>query len=101
MEVEMVLSEVREYAAGEVDARCPSKLERVRGDLHDTGRVTGVGHPPQRRLQVDRLRRRVLGRLLDATDDLPHGAEQPRLDARRREQVADEEGRRRLAVGPG
>ena len=75
--------------------------ERVRGDLHRAGAVAGVGHPAEGRLQVDRLRRRALDRLLDPADDPLHGSQQARLHADALEDVADQEGGRRLAVGAG
>ena len=60
-----------------------------------------VEHPPEGRLQVDRLRRRPLDLLLDPADDLLHRAQQPARDPGRLEDLADQERRRRLAVGPG
>ena len=60
-----------------------------------------VEHPPEGRLQVDRLRRRPHDLLLDPADHLLHRPEQPALDAGRLEDLADQEGGGRLAVGPG
>ena len=52
-------------------------------------------------LQVDRLGRGPLDLLDHAADDLLHRAEQPASRAGRLEDLADQEGRRRLAVGAG
>ena len=84
--------------------RTPSvrlQRQRVRGDLHRAGRVAGVEHAAEGRLQVDRLRRRPLDLLLDPADDLLHRPQQPGLDPRGLEDVPDQEGGGRLAVGAG
>ena len=85
----------------EVDRVGAVQGQRVRGDLHRAGPVAAVEHPPEGRLQVDRLRRRPLDLLLDPADHLLHRPQQPALDPRRLEDLADQERRRRLAVGPG
>ena len=53
------------------------------------------------RLQVDRLRRRPHHLLLDPADDLLHRPQQAALRPGRLEDLAQEEGGRRLAVGAG
>ena len=63
--------------------------------------IARLDHAPEGRLQVDRLGRRALDRLLDAADDPLHGPEQPGLDPGALEDVADQERRRRLPVRPG
>ena len=80
-------------------ARCSD--QRVRGDLHRAGAVAALEHPPEGRLQVDRLGRRPLDLLLDPADHLLDRAQQPALDAGRLEDLAEQEGGRRLAVGAG
>ena len=75
--------------------------QRVRGDLHRAGPVAAVEHPPEGRLQVDRLRRGPLDLLLDPADHLLHGPQQAALDPRRLEHLPQQEGGGRLAVGPG
>jgi hypothetical protein len=52
-------------------------------------------------LQLDRLRRRPLDLLLDPADDLLHRPQQAAGGPPRFEDLADEEGGGRLAVGPG
>ena len=96
----MVLGQVGEERELEADRVATVQGERVRGDLHRAGTVAGVEHAPERRLQVDRLRRRALDLLLDPADNLPHGPQQPAPDARRLEDLPHKERRRRLPVGP-
>ena len=64
-------------------------------------RSPAVQHPPEGRLQVDRLRRRPLDLLLDPADHLLHRPQQPALDPRRLEDLPHQEGRRRLPIRPG
>ena len=97
----MVLGQVGEDAAAEGDSGHAAELERVRGDLHRAGHVAAVEHAPERVLEVDRLGGRALYLLLDAGDDSFDGAEQAAPVPGRLEQVPDQEGRRRLAVGAG
>jgi hypothetical protein len=98
VEVEMVLGQVGEDAAGEADPGDAAELERVRGDLHGRRAVAGVEHSPEGGLEIDRLGRRPLDLLLYAADDALDGPQQARLAPGRLEQVPDEEGRGRLAV---
>ena len=101
VEVEVVLGEVGEHLAREADASGAAELERVRRDLHGHCRVAGVEHAPEGRLEVDRLGRRPLHLLLRAADDPLDRSEQPGLPPRPLQQVAYEEGGRRLAVRAG
>ena len=77
MEVEVVLREVGERGGGEPHTGHALELERVRRHLHHTGRVAGVGHPPQHGLEVDALGSRPDDRLHAPADALLDGAEQP------------------------
>ena len=101
MEVEVVLGEVREHPAGEADSGHAAQLERVRGDLHRAGHVAAVHHAAEGLLQVDRLGRRALDLLLDSRHHALDRAEQPALPPRGLEQMANQEGRGRLAVRAG
>ena len=101
VEVEMVLGEVREQLHREPDARDAAELDRVRGHLHGDGRVAGVEHAREGRLEVDRLGRGALDLLLHPADDPLDGAEQAGLVPGGLEQVPDEERGRRLAVRAG
>jgi hypothetical protein len=77
MEVQVVLAEVRERRHGEADAVGAVQLQRVGGDLHRARLITRVEHRAERRLQVDRLRRRAHGRPLLTSDDGRDAAQQP------------------------
>jgi hypothetical protein len=101
MEVEVVLSQVGEDAASEVNPLGAAELERMRGHLHRAGRVARVEHPLERRLEVDALGRRALDRLLNAADDRLDRAQQAGLHARPLEDRAREERGRRLPVRAG
>jgi hypothetical protein len=97
----VVLGEVGEQGQLEMDRVAAMQRQRVGGDLHHAGRVSGSQHSPEGRLQVDRLRGRPLDLLLDPADDLPHRAEHSALDPRRLENRANQERGGRLPVRPG
>jgi hypothetical protein len=101
MEVQVVLGEVREDRDVPVDRVGAPELEGVAGDLHRARAVATVEHLGERRLQIDRLGRRALGRALVPADPRGDRAEQPGLQPSGLEQRADDEARRGLAVGPG
>ena len=101
VEVEVVLGQVGEQGQLEADRVDPVQGERVRGDLHRAGAVAALEHAAEGLLEVDRLRGRALDLLLDRADHLLDGAQQARLDRRRLEHLAEQEGGRRLAVGAG
>ena len=88
VEVEVVLGEVGEGRDVEVDRGGTTELEGVRGDLHHAGPVAGVEHPPERPLQVDRLRGGPLDLLHRPADDLLDRAEQAGADAGRLEDAS-------------
>ncbi len=100
VEVEVVLGEVGEEGHLEVDRVAAVQGQRVRGDLHRAGPVSRLQHPPEGRLQVDRLRSRPLDLLLHPADHLPHRPQQPALDPSRLEHLPDQERRGRLPVRP-
>ena len=77
VEVEVVLGQVGEQRHLEVDRVGAVQRQRVRGDLHRAGPVAALQHPPEGRLQVDRLRRGPLDLLLDPADHLLHRPQQP------------------------
>ena len=85
----------------EADRVAAVQRQRVRGDLHRAGPVAALEHPPEGRLQVDRLRRGPLDLLLHPADHLLHRPQQPALDPRRLEDLPDQEGSGRLPVRPG
>ena len=64
-------------------------------------RSPAVQHPPEGRLQVDRLRRGPLDLLLDPADHLLDRPQQPASRPGRLEDLPDQERGRRLPVGPG
>jgi hypothetical protein len=99
VEVQMVLGQVREGGHREADARGAADRERVRGDLHRAGRVARLEHRTKQRLQVDRLRRGSLQRSLGTAHHAHHRPQEPGRDARRLEDVAQQERAGRLAVG--
>ena len=101
VEVEVVLGQVGERRDVEVDPRRAAEGQRMRGDLHHACPITRVEHPPERPLQVDRLRRRPLDLLGPSSDDLLDRPEQSTAEPRRFEDRADEEGGGGLAVGTG
>jgi hypothetical protein len=84
----------------ELDGVGATEHQSVRGDLHRAGLVTGLEHPAERALQIDRLGRGALDLLQLAADHLPDGAEQPTPHAGGLEHVPNQEGRRGLPVGP-
>ena len=97
----MILTEVGEYGDVEGDACAPSEGQRMRRDLHHAGDVARVGHSPEGRLEVDRLRGRAAGFGLDPADDLHHRPDQPGPPAGRFEDVPQQDRSRGLPVGPG
>ena len=101
VEVEVILRQVGEDPAGEVDALRAPELQRVGGDLHGAGAVARVEHAAECGLEVDRLGRGALHRLVAPAHDGLHGAEQSGLHPGRLEQRAHQERRRRLAVRAG
>src|ERR671911_843448 len=64
-------------------------------------RFAAIHHPPEGVLEVDGLGRRALHLLLHSSHHALHRAEEPRSATGCLEQVADQEGGRGLAVGPG
>ena len=101
VEVEMVLGQVREHRDREADAVRSAQDERVRGDLHRARRYrrrrASAGRSPAGRSPrassarpPPRCRRRCSSRSPGA-----------RSESRRLEDVTNQEGRRRLAVGAG
>ena len=101
MEVEVVLGQVRERGDREPDPVGAVQGERVRGDLHRAGAVAAVDHPPERLLQVDRLRGRPLNRLLGPRHDPLDGPQQAGLNAGVLEDLTNQERGRRLPVRAG
>ena len=80
VEVEVVLGQVGEHGDREPDPGGSVEGQRVRGDLHRAGPVARLEHPAKGRLEIDRLRRRPLDLLLDPTDHLLDGPEEPGPD---------------------
>ena len=101
MEVEVVLGQVGEDGGGEMRAVGAVEGERMRGDLDRAGAVPDLEHPGEGGLEVDRLGRRVDHLAVNAADHRLDRPEQRGLLAAGLEELADQEGRRCLAVGPG
>ncbi len=97
----MVLRQVRERERAEADALETAELGAVRGRLHRGAAVARVEHPPERSVEVDRLRGRADRRVRLAADPGLDRPEQARLAAGRAEDRVEHEGGRRLAVRPG
>src|SRR5256714_4667937 len=98
MEVEVVLGEVGEYGHREVDRVGSVELKGMGGDLHRTREISSIKHGPERPLQVYRLRRGPLHRVLDTSDDALDRPQEPGRPAGRLQQVAHEEGGGGFAV---
>ena len=97
----MVARQVAEDDGVELDARCPVLREGVRADLEGARLVPGGAHLGEHALQVERLGRRELDRMIHSPDAIDDGAEKPRRPPRRAEEAGDEVSRGRLAVGAG
>ena len=94
----MILRQVREHETRETRAVEAVQGRRVRGGLERAAAVARVEHLAERRLEVDRLRRRVDGGTALAADSPLHGAHEPRASARSGEHREEQERRRRLPV---
>ena len=101
VQVEVVLRQVRERERAEADALETAELGAVRGRLHRGAAVARVEHPPERPVEVDRLRGRADRRVRLAADPGLDRPEQAGLPAGRAEDRVEHEGGRRLAVRPG
>ena len=101
VEVQMILREVREHETREARAVEAVQSGRVRGGLERAAAVARVEHLAERRLEVDRLRRRVDGGTALAADSPLDGSHEPRAPARGGEHREEQERRGRLPVRAG
>ena len=101
VEVEMILTQVREHERVEADPVEPSEHRSVRARLHCSAAVTGVEHLAEEALQIDRLRRRERCRTSRAPDLPLDGAHEAGPPIRGREHRTEQERRRRLPVRSG
>ena len=101
MQVEVVLTQVREHERVEADAVEPPQGRSVRARLDRRAPIAGVEHLAEQPLQVYRLGRgERCGTMLEP--DLPfHGPHEARLATRGVQDRPQQERRRRLPVRPG
>ena len=99
--VEVVVGDVGEDAAGEVEPPRALLHDGVRRTLHEAEFAPGVGHLAHHGVQTDRVGGRV-GRLdLAAVDLVDHRRDQPGLVAQGPHEVVQQRHGRGLAVGSG
>src|SRR5262245_65566669 len=97
----MIAREIGKGAGGKVDALHPALLEAVARGFHGEMCDTVLGKAGKDRMQLDRVRRRVLEHLSAARAHHADGAKTCRLEALTRPDLAHERGNRGLAIGAG
>ena len=101
VEVEMVLRQIREHRHVEREPLGARERERVRGHLHRHAPHPAVAHVREHRLQIERLRRRLVGRARLVAEHVLDRADHAGGETARAQQRFDQVRGRRLAIGPG